>query len=391
LATLLVAGVLFLVSTAQPADAGLWDAVKEWYTAFQLGEVDEASIPQKPVELVGEVSLLLKDQVELAFDEDTPGIGTVHWMDFSPEGTILIADFRGKQALEFSFPDGRYIRSFGRQGNGPGEYGSPKNMAIDPQGQVYLLDGAFGQILRYDRQGRYSDRRVFYKGSSILTGRGGEIFLLKKNQMNIVEVQRLDPDTWEDLYRTPVSTDQKRLISYRLRSQLCYSATRHRLYFVGPNDYLVTELDADTGEILSRFGYRPEKYRSLPKRYHGTTRGSKEEVGELMRKWMSYLISMELLYDRYLLVCHRHPDVIDPSAWDGIVYDLKTSNPIESYVFRAIIKGIPMPDGRTRYRERAGEIADRDGLMYMWEEPAAEVAEMSNGTIEGYKLSFIKH
>lgn len=68
----------------------------------------------------------------LAFDEDTPGVGMVFWMNFSPEGTLLITDGAIAQALEFSRTDGQYIRSFGRRGNGPGEYSSAAAMAVDP-------------------------------------------------------------------------------------------------------------------------------------------------------------------------------------------------------------------------------------------------------------------
>ena len=362
-------------------DAGLWDIAKEWYVSFQLGEVDEASIPQTPVEYVAEVGLLLKNQVELAFEENTPGIGTVRWMGFSPESTLLLTDRTVAHALEFSLTDGKYVRSFGRQGNGPGEYGSSVNMAVSPQGQVYLLDLDFGQILRYDRQGLYLDKMRSFNTSRLLTGRNGEVFLLKTNRMKIMEVQRLDPETWEILYRTPVSTDKQRFISYRMATfaHLCYDSTRHRLYYLGPNDYLVKEIDAETGAILRQFGRRPEGFMPLPKYYQSLGRGSREDMAELE---MTVVNSMTLVQDRYLWISHKIGR-LGPIRW--LLYDLTASAHIDAYGFNsAAIKRLESFNNITPWKS----VTAWQGLLYMWMPPLEDVAERSNGTVEIYELSF---
>ena len=129
-----------------------------WGNIGSGDELNEGSIPETPVEYAGEVGLELQRKVEIPFDEETPGIGEVQWMGFSSEGTLLLTDFTARQAHEFSLDDGRYIRSFGRRGSGPGEYMSAANMAVDPQGRVYLFDSTQSQILRYDRQGRFLDK-----------------------------------------------------------------------------------------------------------------------------------------------------------------------------------------------------------------------------------------
>lgn len=389
LATLLIAGVLAIGSTAEPAEAGLWDAAKEWYGSFQLGEVDEANIPQTPVEYVGEVGLNYLDNIELDFGEDTPGIGFIYEMSISPEGTLLVADMVGKQALEFSLTDGQYIRSFGRTGQGPGEYSSAYKVIVDPQDQVYVLDAIFGQILRYDRQGQYLDRTRSFKSRRLLTGRGGEVFLLQTNPRHIMEVQRLDPATWDRVYRTPVSTDNQRFISFRLGSgaYLCYSSVRHQLYYLGPNDYLVKEIDADTGEIIQQFGRRPEGFIPLPKRYHSIGSGSSEDMEEFFRQrkdgsfagTITAIRHMILIDDQYLLVCHSHPGTFTDS-W--ALYDLTGSAGIEVYDF---------DESALEYLKPFGKIAVWQNRLYIWRKPATEVVEMSNGTVEIYKLSFTEN
>ena len=204
---LFITVALAVCGASGPVEAGVWDAIKEWYASFQLGELNEGSIPETPVEYAGEIGLEFKGKFELAFDEDTPGIGMVYWMGFSPEGTLLLTDMISGEAHEFSRTDGQYIRSFGRKGQGPGEYGSARNLAVDPQSRIYLLDFVWGRILRYDRQGQYLNQMRSFHTSRVLTGPGGEVFVLKVNAVKILEVQRLDPVTWEVVYRTPLSTD----------------------------------------------------------------------------------------------------------------------------------------------------------------------------------------
>ena len=387
LATLLIASMLAIGSTPELGDAGLWDDVKEWYVSFELGEVDEANIPQTPVEYVGKVGLTFQGQIELAFDEDTPGIGMVFWMNFSPEGTLLITDGTVAQALEFSRTDGQYIRSFGRRGNGPGEYGSPRAMAVDPQGRVYLLDIPLGQILRYDRRGNYLDRTQLLSSNRILIGHSGEVFLVKTNPMKILEVQRVDPETWEVLYRTPVSTDKQRFISSRMNGyvQMCYSATRHRLYYLGPNDYLIKEINADTGAIIRQFGQSPEGFIPLPKRYDSLWRGSITDMNELE---MTSVKSMTLIDERYLFVSYSHRTLkvkkgVSPLRW--VLYDLTFLDRIESYNFDET--AIEHLESFTNIIPWNSVAAWQDHL-YIWRSPSEKRAETSNGTVEIYALSF---
>ena len=99
-------------------------------------QLDESSIPKVPVEYVGEMGLELKRTVELAFDEAVPGIGRIGWMGITPDSSLLLTDLISRRAHEFSLNDGQYIRSFGRTGKGPGEYGSSRAMAMDSKGDV---------------------------------------------------------------------------------------------------------------------------------------------------------------------------------------------------------------------------------------------------------------
>ncbi len=402
---LLIASTLILGSTVEPASAGLWDSIKgrieAWYADDRSELSDEPTISQTSVEYAGRVDLILKEQIELVFDEDTPGIGNVSWMGFSPEGTLLLVDFIGNQVVEFSRTDGQYIRSLGRSGSGPGEYGSPSCIDIDPQGRLYLLDPGLGYLFRYDRQGRYLDRtRRFSKGSKIATGRNGEVFLTwakRTSSGHIMELQRLDPATYEPIYSIPLSTSQQSFTARRMfgYARLAYSPTRHRLYYMGANDYKVTEIEADTGRLVRQFGYQLERYASIPERYYNKKDVTFEDMRELDRE-ASSVVSMILVQDRYIVVTYHHPSIFDDLAkhalkWEGVIYDLKIPDQIKAYAFEEPLSSYPDPVDSSKVHFHAfpqGDITHWNGCIYIYHSPLPGREKHSNGTVPAYELVF---
>jgi hypothetical protein len=51
---------------------------------------------------------------------------------------------------------GRHVRSFGRQGEGPGELGFPSDMAVGPAGDVAVYDFARRALVRFDAEGSFT-------------------------------------------------------------------------------------------------------------------------------------------------------------------------------------------------------------------------------------------
>ena len=336
---------------------------------------DESSIRETPVQPAGEIGLIFQGQVDLALDEKTPTIGSVSWMRVSPDSSLLLIDRVGQAAHEFSLLDGRYLRSFGREGAGPGEYTSPITISMDPTGNVYLLHSK--GVIRYDRPGNYLDQWTGFDDSRALTGREGELFVLGRE--GDMKVSRLDPATWEMSYHTPVSTDRERFLTARMGRfyHLCYSTSRHRLYYLGVNDYQVKEIDATTGEITRRFGFRPEGFTPLPERFHDVGTGSRELIQEVMSSGITLLKSMTLFQDRYLLVSHA-----TDQGW--AIYDLEGASPIKVY-------GLT-PDSEERIRPMASytpwnSIAAWEDRLCIWKSPPEEKSEISNGTIELYGIT----
>jgi hypothetical protein len=51
---------------------------------------------------------------------------------------------------------GRHLRSFGRQGQGPGELGFPSDMAVTPAGEVAVYDYSRRALVRFDADGSFA-------------------------------------------------------------------------------------------------------------------------------------------------------------------------------------------------------------------------------------------
>ena len=344
------------------------------------GVSDDERIPEKQLRHAGKVALELQETLELGFDQDMPGIGLVRWMGISPEGTLLVTDFESHRAHEINYRDNRYIRSFGRTGRGPGEHLSAENMTIDPEGRVYLLDPARGQVLRFDRVGQFLDQAKSVGASKIHAGRTGEIFTLRVNSSLIMELQRQDQATWEVLSSTPLSIRKQSLVSFRYRSaaQLCYNASLQVFYYLGPNDYMIKEIDAGTGEITAKFGRRPNGFVALPDRYHDMGRGT---LDDLEQRDFSLVGSMTLIRDQYLLVSYDHPG---SRRWEWVMYMINPSGSLDVFDLDDVTSGLFQPfshDGVDM-----GAITAAQEFLYIWRPPRRQVADRSIGTIEKYAV-----
>lgn len=347
------------------------------------GILDEERVPERSLRYAGKVALELQETFELGFDQGMPEIGRVDWMGISPEGTLMVTDLESGQAHEINYRDNKYIRSFGRTGRGPGEHASAYGMSIDPGGRVYLLDGRGGQILRFDRKGRYLDRTQSIGVSKIHVGRKGEVFSLRVNTTSLImELQRRDPATWGVLSSTPLSDLNRSFVSYRVSkfARLCYNASLQVFYYLGPNDYMVKEIDAVTGEVTAKFGRRPIGFVALPDRYNDIGRGTFDDLKELS---ITIVKSMTLVEDRYLFISYAHPR--SPEI-EWVVFKINPYGKFEVFDLDDVTSGrlqllseyggVPWAEAITAAKES----------VYIWRPPRSEVADKSIGTIEKYEV-----
>lgn len=100
------------------------------------------------------------------------------WVD--PDGRIFVADGKAPEVRVFS-ADGRFISSFGRDGEGPGEFRTISGIGAAPDGGLAVLDGTLGRVSRFDLDGTFRDSfrldrpyMMLYEGAPVVfDGAGG--------------------------------------------------------------------------------------------------------------------------------------------------------------------------------------------------------------------------
>jgi hypothetical protein len=82
--------------------------------------------------------------------------GAIEAFTLGPDNSVFVGEDQGTIAEVRQFDStGRYLRTFGRKGMGPGEFRSVDDIALHPDGRVLVLDGSDRSINVYAPDGRY--------------------------------------------------------------------------------------------------------------------------------------------------------------------------------------------------------------------------------------------
>jgi sugar lactone lactonase YvrE len=76
----------------------------------------------------------------------------------APNGDIFVADGHGPgsnaRIVKFS-PDGAFIKAWGKQGTGPGEFNNPHSLAMDSKGRLFVADRGNNRVQIFDQDGKF--------------------------------------------------------------------------------------------------------------------------------------------------------------------------------------------------------------------------------------------
>ncbi len=77
----------------------------------------------------------------------------------SPDGKkLFVADSKAHRIVVFDRESGDRISSFGKRGEGEGEFGWPTSLAFGPEGNLFVLDQINCRVQVFDSEGRYLDQ-----------------------------------------------------------------------------------------------------------------------------------------------------------------------------------------------------------------------------------------
>jgi DNA-binding beta-propeller fold protein YncE len=69
------------------------------------------------------------------------------------EGNVYVTDTLNNR-VEIFDADGKFIRAFGKNGDGPGQFARPKGIAIDSDGHIWVVDAVQQRVQVFDFEGR---------------------------------------------------------------------------------------------------------------------------------------------------------------------------------------------------------------------------------------------
>jgi len=89
----------------------------------------------------------------------------------APNGDIFVADGHGPgsnaRIVKFS-ADGKFIKSWGKEGSAPGEFSFPHSLAMDSKGRLYVADRGNNRVQIFDQDGKFLDQwRQFGRPSGV--------------------------------------------------------------------------------------------------------------------------------------------------------------------------------------------------------------------------------
>jgi hypothetical protein len=133
--------------------------------ADNLWVVDEMSNSVIKFDPQGRVAMLLGRKAESEFipaRAATGGDGAGQPTDlfnrptdvaWDAAGNIFVADGAGNARIAKFDKDGKFVKSWGKRGSGPGEFANVLSIAVDAQGNVYAGDGGNKRVQVFDNNG----------------------------------------------------------------------------------------------------------------------------------------------------------------------------------------------------------------------------------------------
>jgi DNA-binding beta-propeller fold protein YncE len=123
------------------------------------------------------------------------------------EGNVYVADTLNNR-IEIFDPDGNFISTFGKNGDGPGYFARPKGVALDSDGHVWVADGVQDRVQVFTKEGQLL---IAYGGHGLLPGQFQGLVNIAIDKRDRVFTTEIYPGRLQQMqYVTDALADQER-------------------------------------------------------------------------------------------------------------------------------------------------------------------------------------
>ena len=96
----------------------------------------------------------------------------------APNGDVFVSDGHVNSRIVKFSKDGRFIKTWGKKGTGPGEFDLPHALAFDSRGRLFVGDRSNSRIQIFDQEGTFlAEWRQFGRPSGIFIDRNDNIYV----------------------------------------------------------------------------------------------------------------------------------------------------------------------------------------------------------------------
>lgn len=243
---------------------------------------------------------------------DTKGLQIGSLIDFAVklDNEFIFVDPKGKQVAIFA-EKGTFKKFIGRSGEGPGEFQTPKSVAIDKEGKIYIADNDARRINIFDRNGDFLNSFVItgmhWVPWTMRINSNGDIFMAGYKE----DFEHPFTGTWIHKYnikgkylKSFYPTNRFAIGQLLAYYSLCSFDidTDDYLFAVQASEYKIYKHDSE-GRLIKTFGKAPS-YFIKPKRFPPPKKWqllSDKEREELTKSW-THIKKLIIVKNKYILL-----------------------------------------------------------------------------------------
>jgi hypothetical protein len=186
----------------------------------QVKTEDGITVVENPKEPMYEQPILtLNEDLRIGEQENRPEylFYRINSIAVDREGNIYVTD-EGEKHIKVFNREGDYLRTIGRPGQGPGEFGRPSEIFITAENELRIIDPSRRQVHSYSTDGRYLESKNFETVYPLGIARDskGNFYVLNvcREQGSMAggfELLKLNPDLEivSTLIQVPISAEAK--------------------------------------------------------------------------------------------------------------------------------------------------------------------------------------